>query len=260
MKYLRCFLYVFCCLPLFCCGNGIRIPQFQKVDLNLDGIPNEPFWEKSGKITDFRIFRNPAVKTSGTTVRICMDNANLYLGLICEEPNGIFTGNPNGSAWAGDNVEIFLASLKDQDWYRQIVIGLNGKRYQEFISEHQYQSAVHLKEKKWSAEIVIPLKYLGNFSSDSLRFNMLRYRKNSREFSSWRNVFWAHDADKFGQLVIFKPAEEVIHGPWTFGITDSCAGINWETAGRIQTEFSYRKKGEKIFRNKAVGSGKNNYH
>ena len=260
MKSFRCLLYVFCCISFFCGGDEIRIPQFQKVDLKLDGIPNESFWNKSGKITDFRKFRNPSEKTSGTAVRICMDNTNLYIGLICEEPKGIFTGNPNGSAWAGDNVEIFLASLKNGDWYRQIVIGLNGKRYQEFIPENQYQSAVHLGEKKWSAEIVVPLKSLGKFSSDSLRFNMLRYRKNAREFSSWQNIFWAHDADKFGHLIIFKPEEEVTHGPWTFGITDSCAGINWETSGKIKTAFSFRKKGEKIFRKKTAEPGNTKYH
>ena len=260
MKPLYYLFYAVCSLSLLCSGDEVRIPQYQNVDLKLDGIPDELFWEKSGKITDFRKFRNPSGKTSGTIVRICMDNRNLYIGLICDEPKGVFPGNPNGSAWAGDNVEIFLASLKKHDWYRQIVIGLNGKRYQEFISENQYQSVVHAEEKKWSAEIVVPLKWLGEFSSDSLLFNMLRYRKNAREFSSWQNIYWAHDADKFGHLIIFKPEENVIHGPWTFGITDSSAGINWETAGRVQTVVSYRKKGEKTFRKKMADSGNKNYH
>ena len=242
---------------VFSHAGGLTVPQFQKADLKFDGIPDESFWEKSGKITDFGKFRNHKAKTAGTEVRLCLDRENLYIGLICKEPAGIFRGNPAGSAWAGDNVEIFLASLENTDWYRQIVIGLNGKQYQEFIGGDQYQSKLNIGNNEWSAEIVVPLKYLGSFTADSLRFNMLRYRKNAREFSTWRDIFWAHDADKFGTLTIRSVADDISHGPWTFGITSNGAGVNWETAGVVPSAFSYRKKGETSFRKlKSTSSGK----
>lgn len=143
------------------------VPQFAEVALQHDGIPREAFWRQARKITDFRTFRSaqaPAVKTEAL---LCLDRDNLCLGLVCEEPKGVNKtvkrNSLEANPWAGDNVEIFFAGLKPRDWYRQIVLGANGEFYNEYIQNDEYVSVIHTDKDRWSAEVVIPLKCLGEF-------------------------------------------------------------------------------------------------
>lgn len=227
----------------------VRVPCFANPpELKLDGIPDEPFWQKAGKISNFRRFH--AVETpaeAATTVRLALDRRNLYLALECDEPRGIAVGSAAGSPWSGDNVEIFLASLAGHDWYRQIVLGLNGKTYQEFIGEADYQKQIHATSHRWTAELVIPREKLGDFAADTLRFNMLRKRVNADETQTWGNVHWAHEPNRFGMLQVYAPAGEVTHGPWLFDVAADAAGIAWEHSGHGRGTLFVRRAGTETF-------------
>ncbi len=223
------------------------VPRFQKVEVTIDGVPNEKIWEKALKITDFKIWRTQDKADVDTTVMMCFDNENLYFGLICMEPN-VITESEN-SVWTSDYVEVFFGNLGETQWYRQIVFSTQMKRYNEFIENDQYQLATKVSKNQWSAEMIVPLKYLGKMPNDTFRFNMMRCRRKPKV---WRRTIapikWAHDVNRFLNMRIYTPADEVTHGPWTFGLTTDFVGVNWETAGPIAANLYIRKQGEASFR------------
>lgn len=88
----------------------------------------------------------------------------------------------------------------------------------------------------------------GRIRRGKVRFNLLRVSSSAKQTLTWKDVFYAHEPDRFGVLQIYTPADEIIHGPWTFGITSTSAGINWESAGGCPGMVSYRKKGTAEFR------------
>ncbi len=227
--------------------SEIAIPRFQKWSLTLDGIPDEKLWEKAVKLTDFKLWRTQTKGTADTAVMMCMDRDNLYFGLICKEPMKIHEA-PD-SIWRSDRVEVFFGNVGETQWYRQIVFSPSKKRYNEFIENSQYQLATHVDKNQWTAEMVIPLKHMGKMPGDVFRFNMLRSRSSAQnELTTLADINWAHDVNLFLTMRIYTPANEVTHGPWTFGVTDSFAGVNWETAGAMAANLFVRKQGEKEFR------------
>ena len=243
-------LLLLCALfsTLMLAAASAKIVKFTKVDITHDGIPDELFWSKAGTMGNFRVFKNfsrPAA--AATTVKLCMDEQNIYLALICDEPDGVNTGNPDSNAWSGDNVEIFFASLAGHDWLRQLVFGLNGKSYTEFADADQLLWKSFSGKNFWSAELIIPLAQLGKFGSNDLRFNLMRYRKNIKERQTLCDLPWAHDPAKFITLNVENSADEIIHGPWAYHLTASSARIGWETAGKCDASLFYRKKGEISF-------------
>ena len=52
----------------------------------IDGIPDDPCWDKTAACTSFVGVRSLAPAQSATTVRLCYDARNLYALFVCEEP------------------------------------------------------------------------------------------------------------------------------------------------------------------------------
>ena len=233
-------------LPVSASNKRELLPCLSNVKIKLDGVPDEQFWQKAGKIDDFLVYRTYKDAEKLTTVRICLDENNCYVALECDEPLGVNRGNPEGSAWSGDFVEIFLGSVTGKDWYRQIVFGLNDKTYNEFIDVHDISRAMKIDEKHWSAELVIPRRALGEFR-DTLLFNVMRGRSNAKHSVTWGAVAWAVDLHRFGIMHIYTPEDEIIRGPWCSISRATEAVVSFETAGSCAMEIFYRKKGEKDF-------------
>lgn len=234
-------------LPSYAANKRALLPCLSNIKVKLDGIPDEDFWKKSCKIDDFQLFKRKHLDAPQVTVvRLCLDDKNCYIAVECDEPLGVVKGDPDGSAWSGDQVEIFLGSPEGKDWYRQIVFGLNGKTYNEFIEDADMSRAVYAGEKRWSAELIIPRSALGEFQ-DKLYFNMLRGRKNAKHTLTWSDIVWAVDMHRFGILQIYTPENEIIRGPWCAENGDTSAVIAFETADNCAASVFYRKKGENTF-------------
>ena len=233
---------------LNCFGNAfpertVRVPELTEVNLQLDGIPNEPFWKKAGVIDEMLVFRRNTPAEKQTRAMICFDKNNLYIGLIFEEPNGVRFARNTTSPFAGDGVELFLGANAPEEWLRQIVFNTTQNTYQEGIERSEYRLAVRTEEKVWSAELVIPRRNLGAITDGRLRFNLFRHRSSANPgYTTWSKIFWAHDLHTFNELQIYVPADEIAHGPWTFGISATAAGINFETAGACTQFIRFREK------------------
>ncbi|MBE6356972.1 MAG: hypothetical protein E7058_07675 [Lentisphaerae bacterium] len=246
MKKLLLFMTVFCGMVL--AVENAQVVKFSRVGIVHDGIPDESFWSRAGTVENFCVFKKfPTPASVKTTVRFCMDMRNLYVALICDEPAGVNTGDPRSHAWSGDHVEIFFASLDGKDWYRQLVFGLNGKRYIEFADAGQLQWKHFIGKNYWSAELIIPLAQLGKFGQNDLRFNMFRFRRNVKERYTWCDLPWAHDPEKFKTLEVFEIPEEITHGPWEYATAADSVKIGWETTGKCNPMLFYRKKGASSF-------------
>lgn len=247
--YLPSLLSALLCALSLSARQIAAVPRLNTADIRPDGVPDEAFWQKVPEIRNFMRYGKPGMKnTADTSVKICLDQQNLYLALLCDEPVKVVTGTPGtGSAWSADNVEIFLGSLAGHDWSRQIVFGLNGQTYNESISGNDFQKTVKINDKSWSAEIIIPLNKLGNMPNGQLLFNMFRYRKAAREMQSLADLTWALEMDKFVTLQIYTPAENVVYGPWSTQITADSAMVVWQSAGECRAALEYREKGSDKF-------------
>ena len=236
-------------LPLHAQKLGSVI-RFRSVEIKLDGIPDEDFWSKVPVLDDFvRYGKKNVPLTASTSVRICLDDKNLYFALECDEPAGTFAGAPdNTSPWQADAVEIFFGSLEGHDWYRQIVFGLNGRGYYEFMREEDLRRAVKNNGRSWSAEMVIPLEKLGNMPGDKLLFNMFRHRVNAREMQTFAQLQWAGEMDRYAVLHIHTPPETVRYAPWTAQITADSAMVCWGSIGACRSFLEYREKGKADYR------------
>ncbi len=246
----RVLIFLMLAVTILAAAGGyseISVPRFQNGAMTLDGIPNEKIWDKAVKLTDFKVWKTQRKSDADTTVMMYLDRDNLYFGLVCKEPQKITESAD--SVWTSDNVEVFFGNLGETQWYRQIVFSPEKKRYNEFIENHQYELTTHVDKGRWSAEMIIPLKHLGKMPGDTFRFNMMRYRRNARDKrTTIADIVWAHDIDRYLTMRIYTPADEVTHGPWTFGVTADFAGVNWETSGAMAANLFVRKAGEKAFR------------
>ena len=236
-------LAFFAVVPLYA-EKIYAVPVLEKVAVKLDGVPDESFWQDVPVIDDFRCYGKKESKAAAaTSVRICLDHSKLYISLICDEPEKVFTGTPGtGSAWSADCAEIFLGSLDGRDWFRQIVFGLNGAEYYECIRAQDVRKAVRINERSWSAELIIPREKLGNIIDNEIRFNMFRSRFG-KEMQTIADLRWALEMEKYVTLKLYTPAETILYGPWNTQITGSSAVICWESIGKCMTSLRFRKKG-----------------
>ena len=252
MRFIRAvFLLTFFCGAFAFAAeiNRLSVPVFTTApELKIDGIPDEPFWQKAASINGLSTFKYAGGKrvfypaSADTQCRIAFDRENIYIGLICQEPVGFHPGRIEEASWRNDGAEIFIASKKHR-WLRQIGIGLSGSRYYEFIDSRKCKTVIHIDKKHWSAEVVIPVKSLGEFSTDDLRFNILRNRVKAKELQTWGRMTYGQDTDSYGFLHLYTPADEVTHGPWVFSVTGNSAVINWVTAGACPGMLYFRKAG-----------------
>ena len=226
-----------------------NIPSLlRKQSVTVDGKLNEPFWKNAGVIRDFLVFRKEGIPSKvRTEVRLLLDPENLYLGVYCHDPAGVYSPADKG-LWGNDNMEIFLGNLTFPDWYRQIVISANGKSYDEAVREGGYRYAVQTAKNHWVMEMVIPRTTLGHLTGNRMLFNLLRYRTNAKKLLSWTDVRWGHDADHFGMLHFYTPVNEILHGPWSVEIRRNSALLRWETSGECDGKIFLRKKGSSAFR------------
>ena len=242
-------------------GNVVaEVTSFGRpLEIKLDGVPNEAFWQKAGKITKFHKFRHHNVPvTASTEVRVCLDDNNVYLAFICQEPLKIVTGTAESSLWGIDHLDMLFSSIEDKDWFRQIAFALNGKSYEEFVTREDYKKAVHIGKNFWSAELVVSRRALGDFNEKSLRFNVLRKRTEAKETQSWGKVVsWALEPQNLGIFHLKTLPGEVTHGPWSSQVGVTSAVIAWQTNAPGKGVLSFRKgNAGKFVTLNAVNKGK----
>ncbi|MBE6366833.1 MAG: hypothetical protein E7052_02845 [Lentisphaerae bacterium] len=228
-------------------ADMLTIPALPEVLLTPDGEVKEDFWSKAAVIEPQLLYRqNGLTSKAKTVVRLCSDPNNLYIGIVCEEPDAVVVDENDPMPWKSDSVEIFIAGNRHPAWYRQIVVGASGKKFSQMIHESQWQSKTCRSKNFWSAELVIPLDKLGKIASGDLRMNILRTRRCVKEIITWQPLkARALEVETFGKVALPGAIDVLRYGAWTFQIKSRSAGLAYESSVPVDGCFYYRKQGSK---------------
>ncbi|HBE02291.1 MAG TPA: hypothetical protein DC049_07425, partial [Spirochaetia bacterium] len=147
--------------------------------IKLDGQLSDAEWQSVRQIDAYNyhlLNRSVANKDSPFNVRICYDNANLYIGSEAYFPSTPIakTDRPDGDVYNDEAIEYFFSAQNNNENIIQLVINIKGMVF-DYIREFD-ETAVSVKNKidwnlnhrkalnynnsKWIMELAVPLKEL----------------------------------------------------------------------------------------------------
>ncbi|MBN1475431.1 metallophosphoesterase [Candidatus Sumerlaeota bacterium] len=190
--------------------------------LTMDGVLNEPAWQRTQVIGDF-VTEEGEPAEAQTEVRLLWDDEFLYVSFWMVElnPEGM-VANARGDVpltWADDDVEIFINPDPAQTGFMRFFENCVGTRFnsrkigtagQLFVSERE--SGIQISDDHWILEVAIPHSEIGwrGFPpveapepGDEWSANFWRHRPQSEEPCSQWSVMpgYPYDPGKFGVLV-----------------------------------------------------------
>lgn len=154
----------------------------------VDGTMKDATWLKSPKWPMGPCTSDEKPKYD-TFARLLLDDANMYVGVFCAEPNTdqvvAMVTERDGDVWQDDSVEIFVKPNADGP-YHQFVVNTKGalldvrcadprSRSVEWNSTAEVKASVDAG-KSWTVTLRIPLKDMGAFVGDGQSWAMNIYR------------------------------------------------------------------------------------
>lgn len=199
-------------LILFFCFQSLQaqkpiIPYRTHTPPVIDGQLDEPFWQKTQSITNFKTC-DPDFgldMAQKTTAYIVYDSENLYFGFLCEdtEPDKIKAAlSVRDNVDTDDFICIYLDTFNDRQALSAFYVnplGIQGdSRFfagtEDFNIDMVWYSASRIHKTGYSVEARIPLESIRFTQSDSVRMGIVLGRKISR-FSAL-GTFPPMDPDK----------------------------------------------------------------
>ncbi|MEP6611323.1 MAG: DUF5916 domain-containing protein [Mucilaginibacter sp.] len=161
--------------------------EFTEDKITIDGLDNEPAWQKSAVAGHFTVAypKQGDTATYGTQVKILYDNTNVYIFAKCSFPpgkKGLQVQNMRRDFGFTDNdlFEVLFDPFKDPRlpvmafYVTPYGTQTDIMRYADGSFDYKWdavwQAASHIGEREWAVEIAMP-------------FSSLRYPKNSNEWS-----------------------------------------------------------------------------
>jgi hypothetical protein len=194
-----------------------------KLEIKLDGRPDEPAWQVAEPMKEFRVLRDSAKQAEmPTTARLVWNDDCLFLSFECSN-DGIRSAvtERDGPVWEGEAAEMFLCPRGADAFYYEINFTPNNILFDSRIESWKYEamakdwkkwaagfnpairSATHVNRQQggkvvgWSLEAAIPFKDLdvaGNTApkpGDVWLFNLFRIamkQDGQAEYSMWQPV------------------------------------------------------------------------
>lgn len=197
----------------------LKLPTLAE-QLRLDGKLDEAFWGKAALVEHLRPLRGGSLREP-TEVMTCFTPDALLLGFRCWESQLQYLGakrfgRDEDGIWTGaDHLEIFLApgvatEATTYPFY-QLMVTPAGSQWDAYNLETSWngdwQTASHVGDHYWSAEVRIPLASLaGAATVDTWRANVARFRAVNREWGTWSPVQGGlHKPAGFGVWVKLPP-------------------------------------------------------
>jgi hypothetical protein len=207
-------LLLFCCCwcgTLFAQTPNTEIPKKQYVTqsagsdgIKLDGIPDEPAWEKVEWAGDF-IQTQPTEKAppyQQTQFKILYDDKYLLIAYRCWDsaPDSIARRMSRRDQFEGDWVEVNIDSYHDLRTAFSFTLSVSGVKGDEFVTDNGnnwdanwnpiWYAETHIDSLGWTAEAKIPFSQLryGNQAEPvwGIQFTRRLFRKEER--SIWQYV------------------------------------------------------------------------
>jgi hypothetical protein len=144
-----------------CYGVEPYVARFTTEPIKIDGLINEPAWDRAAKITDFKLFSPVNVeKLPQTTAKLLWDKDYLYVAFECEDDDiWSFSDKNDDPLYSGDVVELFVKPSRNSLQYYEFVVAPNGAIY-----DARYPSrgaGLSHRFGKWNSEAKIATKING---------------------------------------------------------------------------------------------------
>lgn len=154
---------IFCLMPGFIFsvqGAEKYVCHFTTGKIVVDGVINEPAWEKADKIEFYLLppkegkFKRP---TSPTIARLLWDNNYLYIAMEAKDADiwGTIEGR-DGPLWSEDVLEIFVKPRQDSFQYYEFEFGPKGALLDIFFPSRGLKS---FAMKRWAPLFNPPIKH-----------------------------------------------------------------------------------------------------
>ncbi len=162
----------------------------------LDGTLTEECWPRCAAEA-IESDMPDGVPSRATSVRVCRDDKNLYIGFECHEPaiaQVPLLKEPLRGVWSEENVQVWISiPAREQDFFL-FAADPNGSRYEKSLREGAQWSPewdVHASRtaEGWNAELAIPFVSLGVKASPQgalWRINFCRDIAATDERCSWQ--------------------------------------------------------------------------
>lgn len=237
----------------------------------VDGRLNDPCWTKASAVTDFRLYNNTISQVDiltkvQTTVYLCYDDKNLYLGYKLDEPKEnnlkVSVIKRDGPVFWDDCVEFFLDTNKDESSYFHFFSNFSGIQSDSSKSSPtsavnrswnpEWKVATSKTKNEWYAEIAIPFKSLNvpaptEGSAWGIGLARARYAGGTAEWSSFPVANMHHSPKLFASL--------------TFGnnFSQSKLSMNWNILKKklMAQGYSIKEKGDFLIAEK---DGEKNFY
>ena len=184
--------------------------------LTVDGKLDEPAWQTAPVVSGFTLFGKPDLAPAQTSFRVLYDRENLYLGIVCDEPemgklSPVTHARDEHGVFSAEAVEIFLDPGHTHDLYYQSAVSSAGSLYdsekENPVWNGNTRVGVSLGKDAWSLEVAFAWKDFGVTPETGaiVGLNICRDRQigEARQWSNWARVKGGfHDPVRFGHLVL----------------------------------------------------------
>ena len=231
--------------------------------ITLDGILNEPAWQKAPKISNFtqRELTEGAPATEKTEVAILYDDNNLYIGFwgYDREPDKIIALKMECDfRWGSeDNFEVVISPFNDNRNGYLFVINPNGAMADVLITDEGkgtnkswngiWDVQTTVTDSGWFAEIVIPFSTF-KFPDNENQIWGINFERNIRRkreqllWQGWSRNYELETISKAGKLIGLKniSAKKLFEfKPFVSGGVQKNKGEDWETKFKIGGDINY---------------------
>lgn len=180
----------------------------------LDGVLDDACWARDAAVLRGFVSLDGARSASPPTdARLCWDDARLYVGVRCVEPQvksllARCTARDDG-VWRDDCVELFLDTNLDRTSYYHVIVNSIGTVYDETVPggpawNADLQVAARVGEDEWTVELAIPWSDLGGAPESGATWgvNVGRERyAGATDLSAWSSTYGTFLVpDRFGTL------------------------------------------------------------
>ena len=208
--------------------------NIKKMDekIRLDGIIDEPFWQKTEVAThfwmNFPVGGTQVNDEVQTLVRVAYDDNFIYIGVECRGKGPFLVQSlkrDSDSFWSGDAFAVFFDPVNERT--NGAIFGVNseGVQTEALITgeparrggqlsgynkawDNKWYTEASVSENGWTAEMMIPFKSLRFGKKDHWGINFIRIDANNNANHSWAPVpiqFYGTDLGYLGQLIWDKP-------------------------------------------------------
>lgn len=192
------------CFFLFVDAQNPTVTTIDPKEFVLDGIPNEPFWQKSIPATDFKEYFPNDRETSEyqTHIWFASDKKHLYIALRCDVPGKDFVISSlrrDYQAGGSDNITLIfdpfqtgrnalIFGMNPLGVNREALISNGGEDYRDFSEawDNTWRGESAITDSSWTSELKIPLSILRFPENNaSWGFNAYRFDTQTNSISTW---------------------------------------------------------------------------